>query len=185
MANSIDPLDRALAAMPQDVDPPRDLWAGIAAEIEREDASVPRSRWRMDGWMQLAAGVLLVVGSSLTTYWLVRQPQVTAPTAQTAATTPAHEAFNPQQQLGPKYISARTDLERTFNQRVATLPPAARAKVEANLAEIRRAASEVTQILAQHPSDPLLQELLVSTYQSELQLFADVSAMTQRAPKRT
>ena len=183
MPNTIDPLDQVLAAAPRDVEPRHDLWPRIAAELASEASRPVRREWRSNGWMQLAAGLLLVVGSSLTTYFATRQPPVAAQQAATGL-TPA--VFNVEQ-LGPKYISARADLERTFNQKLATLPPAARAKVESNLGEIRRAANEVATILAQHPSDPLLQELLVSTYQSELQLFADVSAMSQRtnSEKRT
>jgi hypothetical protein len=51
--------------------------------------------------------------------------------------------------------------------------------VRRNLNDIRVAAREIADTLAEHPSDPLLQELLMSTYQSELRLLSDV---TQMAP---
>ena len=68
---------------------------------------------------------------------------------------------------------------------IASLPPADRAKVERNLADLRRAADELSATLAQHPSDPLLQDLLMSTYQSELQLLANVSELPTASSMRT
>lgn len=59
--------------------------------------------------------------------------------------------------------SARAELDKSSKQRIASLPPAARAKVERNLADLRHAADEISATLAEHPSDPLLQELLMST----------------------
>ena len=57
-----DPLDEALASLPKSVQPTRDLWSGIRAEIE----SSPRaqvSRFLSPPWLQLAAGVLLVIAT--------------------------------------------------------------------------------------------------------------------------
>ena len=59
--------------------------------------------------------------------------------------------------------------------RLASLPVATRAKIESNLADLRRAENEIVASLAQNPSDALLHELLMSTYQSEAQLLADLS----------
>jgi hypothetical protein len=47
-----------------------------------------------------------------------------------------------------------------------------------NLAELRHAADDIAATLAQHPTDPLLQELLVSTRRRELQLLADITRMS-------
>ena len=80
---------------------------------------------------------------------------------------------------------ARAELDKRFEQRMATLPPATRAKLERNLAELRQAASEISATLAEHPSDPLLQDLLMSTYQRELQLLADVNDMPTPTSMRT
>ena len=74
-------------------------------------------------------------------------------------------------------MNARAELDKRFQERLATLPPATRAKLESNLADLRRAAAEISKTLAENPSDPLLQDLLMSTYQSELQLLADVSEL--------
>ena len=89
------------------------------------------------------------------------------------------------EQLGVGYRDARAELDKRFQQRIATLPPADRARVERNLADLRRAADELSATLAQHPSDPLLQDLLMSTYQSELQLLANVSELPTAGSLRT
>lgn len=179
---SHDPLDREIAKLPREIEPRRDLWAGIRAQIEAQPVPVktaPISRMR---WYQLAAAVLLVIGSSLTTFVLMREQPVQAPTmANEEITKPALTAMPASfagQGLGQGYAQARASLDEQFAARLAALPPAAREKVERNLADIREAAHEIADTLAQHPNDPLLQDLLLSTYQSELRLLADVTQMS-------
>lgn len=180
-----DPLDEALSKVPKNVAPERDLWPAIQAQIENERLQKTARRGFSPHWYQLATGVLLVVASSLTTFFAVRE---------TSKETPAlvqEEPLRPEivampasfagYQLGEDYSKARAQLDAAFEQRLALLPPAAREKVERNLADIRSAAREIADTLAEHPTDPLLHELLMSTYQSELQLLADV---TQMAPAR-
>lgn len=179
-----DPLDAALASLPRDVQPAHDLWPQIRAEMDAAPALGPSAARTFPSrtWFQLAAGVLLVLASSLTTFVLTRQSvESEQPLVQELQPAPLASAmpasFGPEA-LGAEYLKARAALGDVFEQRLATLPPATRAKLERNLADLRHAASEISATLAQHPSDPLLQELLLSTYQSELQLLADVNEMT-------
>ncbi|HKU16125.1 MAG TPA: hypothetical protein VJQ52_17145 [Steroidobacteraceae bacterium] len=189
-----DPLDEALASLAKDVAPERDLWPQIRAEIATTPivAEEPRSRMQAT-WFRLAATVLLVVGTSLVTYYVTRQSmqqqvaQTTAPQtlpAPVAVAQPASFSFG-SERLGAGYMNARAELDKSFQQRLAGLPPAARAKVEADLADLRRAADDISKTLAEHPSDPLLQDLLMSTYQSELQLLANVSELPTAGSMRT
>jgi hypothetical protein len=179
-------LDEALASLPREVEPQRDLWPQIHAEIAKtpivtDAAPVVHARSR---WFQLAAGALLVVATSVTTYFVTRQSlrdeaaqiaQRPVP-APTVTATPASFTFGPES-LGAEYVKARAELDTRFKERVASLPPATRAKLERNLADLRHAANEISATLAEHPSDPLLQQLLMSTYESELQLLSDVNDM--------
>jgi len=184
-----DPLDRALDALPRDVQPTRDLWAGIHAEISGP-LSVARPRGISVGhrpspatWMRLAAGFVLIVASSLTTYVITRQvAQENVRQAQLAAemhqpAVPAMPVSFGPQAMGAEYMRAREALDAEFQRQIATLPPVTRARLERNLADLRRAASEISATLAEHPSHPLLQELLLSTYQSELALMGSVTDM--------
>lgn len=185
-----DPLDRALDSLSREVQPERDLWAGICTQIEASPAVAlpvaPRTGSRP--WMRLAAGFLLVVASSFTTYLLVQQSaqkqvqqarQAAATQLQQAPSLPAMPAsFGGSEELGKGYLQARAVLDAQFKRQIETLPPVTRAKLERNLADLRRAASEISATLAEHPSNPLLQELLLSTYQSELALLGSVGEVT-------
>jgi hypothetical protein len=186
-----DPLDDALASLPQDVAAQRDLWPQIRAEIEKTPIAAPARRVEAN-WFRLAAAVLLVLATSLVTYYVTRQsmqPQIvqTAPEAlPTPQVTSQPASFNfGAERLGAGYENARAELDKRFQQRLASLPPATRAKVERNLADLRRAADEISATLAENPSDPLLQDLLMSTYQSELQLLANVSELPNASSMRT
>lgn len=189
-----DPLDEALSALSRDVPTERDLWPGIQAQIAKTPilSDVPPVVFRPSSrWFQFAAAVLLVVATSFITYTFTRQSmqesaqQVAQQSLPTPALTakPASFSFG-SETLSADYVNARAELDKVFQQRVASLPPAARAKVERNLADLRHAAAEISETLKEHPSDPLLQELLMSTYQSELQLLADVNDMATTTSTR-
>ena len=186
-----DPLDEALASLPESVAPQRDLWPQIRAEIEQTPIAAPKSVVQSN-WFRLAAAVLLVLATSFVTYYVTRQSmqqqvaQVTPEAAPAPQLTgqPASFTFG-RERLGAGYMNARAELDKRFQERLAALPPADRAKFEKNLADLRHAADEISATLAQHPSDPLLQDLLMSTYQSELQLLANVSDLPTAGSMRT
>lgn len=193
-----DPLSQMLAALPKEVQPERDLWQGIQAEITKTPIvtdSAPVVHFTSSRWFQLAAGVLLVLATSLTTFVITRQSmekdaavqvaqqQAPVPTA-TAPLNAMPVSFGPEA-LGADYLKARSELDRRFEERIKTLAPSTRAKLERNLADLRHAANEISATLAENPSDPLLQDLLMSTYQRELQLLADVGEVPLSHPVRT
>lgn len=175
-------LDEALDRLPRDVPPDRDLWPAIATRLERSAAEPPRAlksrRW---AW-QVAAAIVLVAASSLITAALIRRhdgPQVAqepASAAGDAQLVPA--AFGPTQSLSPEYQTAHRQLSAMLQQRIGQMPPAARQKLEINLGELRHAASEINAALAEQPGDPLLEELLLNTYQEELSVLAAANQLT-------
>jgi hypothetical protein len=183
-------LDELLGALPRDVEPGRDLWPSIAAQLENLPA---RSRRR---WLpQLAAAVLLVACSSLLTAGLLQRRDPTAsappvvvvedPTASAPPVvvvedpTPMPAGFGPGQVLDAGYLAARQQLADLLAQRIDTLPASARSKLEGNLAEMHRAAAEINAALELQPGDPLLEELLLTTYQAELSVLANVNQLTR------
>ncbi|WP_129775831.1 hypothetical protein [Peristeroidobacter soli] len=195
-----DPLSQMLASLPKDVQPERDLWQGIQAEIGKTPVvtdTAPVVHFSSTRWFQIAAGVLLVLATSFTTFVITRnsvekdaavqiaraQQQAPVPTA-TAPLNAMPASFGTEA-LGADYLKARSELDQRFAERMKTLPPSTRAKLERNLADLRHAANEISATLAENPSDPLLQDLLMSTYQRELQLLADVSEMPASHPVRT
>jgi len=188
-----DPLDQALASLPEDVRPERDLWPQIRAEIEKTPIVAPAPERRTQStWFRLAAAVVLMLSTSFVTYYLTRQsmqdqvakiPVESVPAPQVRG-EPASFSFG-SDHLGAGYLNARAELDKRFQERLATLPAADRAKVQKNLEDLRHAADEISATLKQHPSDPLLQDLLMSTYQSELQLLANVSDLPTAGSMRT
>ena len=170
-----DPLVEAASALPKDVAPPRDLWPAIAARLDAQSAPVRGVRWPM----ALAAGFVVAAVSALLTWGLMREPA--APPEETRIANPetAQPAvvpvrYGPNTPLGEAQLAARDELLVRFRERLATLPPAQRESVVKNLAVIQRAADEIDAALAQDPASGLLNELLMSTYRKELQLYSQV-----------
>jgi hypothetical protein len=164
-----------LKSLPRAVEPGRDLWPEVAAQLE------PRSSRQRQAWAwRVAAVVALVAASSLITAALMRHDAWTTARLATPATTapvvPA--AFGQAQGLGVGYEAARRQLAADLRQRLAGMPPSARQKLVANLAEMHRAAAEINTALARQPGDPLLEELLLNTYQDELGVLASVNQLT-------
>jgi len=202
-----DPLDRALGALPREVEPGTDLWSQIEAQITdqitdqmaQEGAAAPRNldsnivelpaRRRFDvssRWLAAAAGLLLIVGSSFTT-WVIVQRSVDEKVLRAQRSTvqqmqPVLNAmpasFGGSEVLGADYQKARAQLSAEFERRVAELPPVTRARLQRDLADLRRAASQVAATLGEHPGDPLLQQLLLSSYQSELALLGSLNDLS-------
>jgi hypothetical protein len=166
-------IDAAIASLPRELQPARDLWPGIESRLE------PRGRRGSWAW-QAAAAIALVAVSSLITANLVRHADT--PVARTYAPDPqAHvtkAAFGPSYSLDAEYDTARRQLATDLEQRLAAMPPSARQKLEANLAELHRAAAEINAALSRQPGDPLLEELLLNTYQDELGVLASVNQLT-------
>lgn len=170
-----DSLDAALERLPRSVEPGRDLWPAIEAQLEPRRAR-PVRRWLWPA----AAAVLLVVGSSLLTASLLRREP--ASVARQAPAAPelryATASFGPDQRLGPAYDAARRELAQSLAQRIGRLPPDARRQLQRNLAELRRASAEINAALELNPGDPLLEELLLNAYQDELAVLASVQQLT-------
>ena len=166
-------IDAALASLPRELQPARDLWPDIESRLE------PRRRRGTWAW-QAAAAIALVAVSSLITASLVRRanPPVARASAPVSRGAVMPAAFGPSYSLNAEYDKARGQLATDLEQRLAGMPPSARQKLEANLAEMHRAAAEINAALARQPGDPLLEELLLNTYQDELGVLASVNQLT-------
>ncbi len=77
------------------------------------------------------------------------------------------------------FLAARAALESTYAQRLALLAPATRARVQSDLEIIRKADADIHDALKHDPASPLLQQLLRSTWQQEIELYTDVSQATE------
>jgi hypothetical protein len=102
---------------------------------------------------------------------------VTAPAiVENGSTVPglAPTAFDAHYVSDPRYERQRAALIRALQERLAALPPPARAKVSASLAAIETAKKDLEQALGHDPGNALLQELLINTYQDEMRVLTDV-----------
>jgi hypothetical protein len=185
-----DPVLARVAALPASVEPARDLWPGIRAQLEAQPAQRPAAPSRGLSWSwALAAGVAIASVSVLFTWMAVKAPDESA--VQVAAVTPTPvEALQPVSygqyaRLGPEYVETRAEMLDLFRARLSTLPEDVRLRVEGDLAAIQKAADDIDAALAQDPSSRLLNRLLLSTYQEELRLYTRVAAPQAAFHERT
>ncbi len=173
---------KSLRDLPTAIEPPHDLWPQIAARLEAEQAAaagaVPPARRRRLSVQWLAAAAM--VASVAVGVWIGRDvlpiPGVSGVRApQTAANLSGDAAArNVAYVVDPRYQRDRAQLVQSLQARLDAMPPAARAKVSASLAAIEKAKEDLQQALGKDPSNALLQELLVNTYQDEMRALTDV-----------
>lgn len=169
-----------LRDLPQGIEPARDLWPQIEAQIAGRSgaaqapavAAVTRRSSRAPlRWIAAAA----MVGCVAVGVWIGRSVLPGAGPAQlTQSSRPASGTVQTAWVTDPRYQREREELMRSLGAQLAALPPASRAKVLASLAAIRQAKQEVESALGKDPGNALLQELLVNTYQDEMRVLTDV-----------
>lgn len=183
------PRVRRLGDLPRDIPPPNDGWPALEARLrasgtpgsasgaEGRGGARPPRHWRTHG-MRIAALAAIfaaaVVGISLDRWILLpaRQP------ARNVA--PLGDASGPAGSVtvayvtDPRYLREREALLRSLNTRLASLPPSTRKKVLESLATIHQSMQQIQQALGREPGNALLQELLIDTYQDEMQVLSTV-----------
>jgi hypothetical protein len=170
---------RSLRDLPRDITPPRDLWKGIEAQITAgapvATPVAPRRSYRLRVLAAAAVIAALAVG-----VWIGRAvlpvPGGAVPAPMTAENRPSDEpgAFHAAYVMGPKYINQRAQLVKDLAGRLAQLPPESKAKVLSSLQAISDSKRDLERELGKDPSNALLQELLVNTYQDEMRVLTAV-----------
>lgn len=160
-------LDEMLGKLPREVAVPRNLWPAIAHRIGRRARNV-----RSFG-LAASVAVVCMAGALSWAVWHGR-PAARITSAETGVRAPSFDEPN-----DPAYLAARLELERSFRERLATLEPHTRAKIETSLALIRRTHEEIRRALAAQPANPVLEHLLESTWHDEFDLYDDVVRGTQ------
>jgi hypothetical protein len=198
-----DRLDALLAGVKRDVPPSKDLWASIEGQLEPRAASAPAGRGT---WLYaLAAGVAAVALTAVVTWELATRPTMPVAANGTQAIlvpgangegrgatgTPKAAGEGPMLAAAfdapqdARYRATRAALEKTFRERLDLLAPATRERIEQNLAIIRGANDDIRAALATDPNSPLLQQLLESTWQQEIDLYSTVNTNTEPALPRS
>ena len=156
----------ALRDLPQAIEPGRDLWPQIEAQLaEGGRAASTRLRW-------LAAAAM--VGCVAVGIWIGRSVLPGAAPQLAQSSRPASGTMQTAWVSDPRYQRQHDALMQSLAAQLATLPPASRAKVMTSLAAVRQAKQELEDALGKDPGNALLQELLVNTYQDEMRVLTDV-----------
>jgi hypothetical protein len=177
----------SLSELPRSIEPSHDLWprieaglSGIPTEGADADGKTPGRRRAVRMRWLAAAAMLACVATGV---WIGRSLLPGPHGNRTPSTAEIRAARESPQGLAathgvyvsdPRYEHERAELVRTLEARLAALPPPAQAKVRASLATIEKAKTDLEQALGRDPSNALLQELLVNTYQDEMRVLTDV-----------
>ncbi len=170
------PLDGA-DRLPRRIEPPRDLWPGIATRIARAKTVTPafgngpaRAAWMRPVWMA-AAALALVVGSSLVTWGIVRGgPGDPVADSRGAATL---EGFAG---LEAEYQGATDELLRAVRRGEVRLSPWTLTVLERNLRIIDEALAESRDALARDPANETLRLMILGTWRQKLDLLRRTAA---------
>lgn len=178
----------SLRDLPEAVQPSRDLWAGIEAQINAERQSSaqpvqsPVTRRPAQRWLAAAAmiGTLAIgvwIGRSILPSVGPTQPPLAVNKPTSAQQPPAKDAAALVQAAylsDPKFRETREALVKSLAARLAALPPESRAQVVDSLATIHKSMQDLEAALGKDPTNALLQELLLNTYQDEMRVLTTV-----------
>ena len=168
-------LVKSLRELPQRIEPPRDLWSGIEAQLKPPVAAPAQRRFAQMRWLAAAA----MVASVAVGVWIGRDLMpLSGGTPAANSTVPAvmteASAVQAAYRSDPRYQHERTELLKSLQARLDAMPAPARAKVAASLSAIETAKKDLESALGKDPSNALLQELLINTYQDEMRVLTDV-----------
>ncbi|MBX7257443.1 MAG: hypothetical protein K1Y02_13855 [Candidatus Hydrogenedentes bacterium] len=162
--------------LPPSIEPSRDLWAGIAVQLEALPRRQPvrRRPWRYALVAAMVAGAFiggLVVAR--------RNPDDAAgpDTGILAAGGKGGVVFAEFQTARTQYSDAREALLAALETNEASLSPETRAVIDENLAVIHQAVADIEAAIAHDPGNRNLMELLVAAYDDELGLLRDAAAL--------
>ena len=179
----------SLRDLPAAVQPPRDLWAGIEARIvaeghiavadpgtrKRAGSNLSRLRWMAAAAVVAALAVGMWVGRSvLPTTRPTTSPRMSTSITFTLPTNDGTAALQAAYFADPKYRKQREALVISLEAKLDSLPPESRTKVISSLATIHKSIQDLEAELGKDPSNALLQELLVNTYQDEMRVLTTV-----------
>ncbi len=163
----------AIADLPRDIAPQRDLWPAIESAIAPA-ARPARRGWRAPQFLAVAATVAaLAIGVWIGRSTLPNQPATDGLSAANG-TSSAPAVMQTAYVTDPKYLRERAALVRSLESRLAALPPETQKKVEVSLQTIRASMKDLETALGRDPSNALLQERLVNTDPEELRVLAVV-----------
>jgi hypothetical protein len=165
---SDDKLDAALAELPRDIRPARDLWPGIAGRI-----ATRRARTR-NGSYGIAVAAVVVAAAAVT--WSLFRPNAPG-TRLVASATNNHGV-----------ATKAVDMLAHFTAQLVSdtsLPPRARAALLENLHMVNADILQTQAALKKYPNDVNLQALLFNLYQQQARLLNEAQQAQVQTTART
>jgi len=164
-------------ALEGSVEPPRDLWPGIARAIAAEPVFQARAESRSRGapgrriLPLLAAAAALVIGIlgslTLASGMGTKQSAFEYKPRRVPASFTASPGLAESQAA---FEAARAELYAALESRRASLPAGTARVIERNLRIIDKAAGEIESALEKDPENKELSSFLISTYESEIRM---------------
>lgn len=178
-------LDAEVSKLPRAIQPP-DVWNNISMAIQQESVAPvgiahakPDIRfWQKPGFM-LAATVLLIASTSVTTIIALREDRPVSPVPGPAATsaTGAPASFVQFAEKESNYIETANELQSIVESDRSSLSPETIAKLKKSIAIIDAAILEAREALAADPANKNLIDMLSSSYDKKLDLLRRSAAM--------
>ena len=173
----------SLRDLPRSIEPGRDLWAGIEAKIAAErpastGVQVPAKRVSHAHLRWIAAAA--VIAALAVGMWIGRSflptggPNSPPMVAHTNPPVDGAAVVQAAYFADPKFRQQHEALVKSLQAKLATLPPESRDKVVASLEAIHKSMRVLEEELGKDPTNALLQELLVNTYQDEMRVLTTV-----------
>lgn len=152
------------AALPEEVEPSRDLWEGIAPRLATRRALSPRRVAVLAApWLAAAAVTVFAVSALTRTPVPAPAPASTPAAVQTPVAQPASQLAGE-----AEYVRATEELMTALAGARTKMTPETQAVVDRNLRVIDEALAEIRGALAQDPDDAELVQLLSSTHRAKV-----------------
>jgi anti-sigma factor RsiW len=169
------------SALPRAMPTPPNEWERVRKRLPaRATHTAPASPWWMRRSALLAAGLALVIASSVVTALIVRNgPDVAL---ESNAISPTAGVFIPRfAALEDEYLTVARDLERQLAERKHTLAPETVAAVERSLRTIDAAIAEAREALARDPGSETLTRLLVAGHGQKIELLRHAARLATQS----
>ena len=176
--SGLDPhLAAAIAELPREISPERDLWPGIANEVSRRRQRHRRTLLLAAATLLVALGALLTLASGRTGAGGT-EPRLAEERA--AAIVPAAIERTVYSASEATLDGVRRQLEAEIEAHKDRLPPETRALVFENLRTIDRALAEIEAALAESPGDADLARTAMSYRQRQIDLLRQANRVASR-----
>lgn len=176
---------RRLSELPREISPPHDGWPSLEARLRQTQpgdgeqgrgGTTRRRRPRLTSIVALAAVLAAVVVGVSIDRWILSPTRTASPEVAASGVGSTGGRMTVAYISDPRYLREREALLRSVDARLAKLPPPTRQKVLQSLAAIHQSMQQIQQALGKEPGNALLQELLIDTYQDEMQVLSTVQA---------